>query len=64
MDLQADVKCPGCSRMLKIPVKTMRPGSKHHCQCGAEISLTGDDGSKVQKAMDDLERTMKNFGKR
>jgi len=49
---------------MKIKVEDIRPGGKKNCpSCRAEISFTGDDGRKAQKAMDDLEKTIKNIFK-
>lgn len=62
MDLEADVQCPGCNRKMKIKVKEMVPGRKKTCRyCSAEIHFTGDDGRKAQRAVDDLERTLKSL---
>ena len=64
MKLETEFKCPNCERNMKIKVEDIRPGGKKNCpSCRAEISFTGDDGRKAQKAMDDLEKTIKNIFK-
>ena len=65
MKLEADVSCPSCGRKFKQRVGEMRPGRSRRCpRCNADIRFTGDDGSKVQKAVDDLEKTIKNLNRR
>jgi len=64
MKLEADIECPGCKRKIKVKVVDMRPGRTKNCpRCRAEISFTGDDGRKAQKAIDDLEKSLKNMFK-
>jgi rRNA maturation endonuclease Nob1 len=64
MDLEFDTACPGCNRKFKIKAKEMAPGKKKTCpQCKSEITFAGDDMRKAQKALDDLEKTMKNLFK-
>lgn len=65
-DLEANVKCPNCGKPIRVKVREMVPGRSRACphQCGATIRFTGDDGRKVQKALDDLERTIQRFGRR
>jgi uncharacterized C2H2 Zn-finger protein len=43
----------------------MIPGASRSCPyCGTVFQFTGDDGRKVQKALDDLEKTIKNMSKK
>jgi hypothetical protein len=63
MDLDFDFDCPNCGHKMKIRVEEMYPGNSKTCLCGCEIRFTGDDARKVQRAIDDLERTLKRFGK-
>jgi len=61
--LRAEVPCPNCNRKFKIRVEDMRPGNSRSCpSCGVTINFRGDDGRKTQKALDDLEKTMKKLG--
>lgn len=64
MKLEADIKCPKCSRTLKIKVAEMHPGRKKKCLCGAVIEFSGDDGRKAQRALDDLEKSFKRLSSR
>jgi hypothetical protein len=64
MDLEHDFKCPNCGRTVKIKVREMYPGNSKRCVCGYEIQFSGDDGRKAQRALDDLERSLKRLGKR
>jgi uncharacterized C2H2 Zn-finger protein len=62
--LQVDLECPNCHREFKQKVDDMRPGESRRCpHCGTMIKFTGDDGRQVQRAIDDLERTLKNMSK-
>ncbi len=64
MKLEVDVECPSCKRKMKVKVQDMRPGKKKNCpSCRAEISFTGDDGRKAQKAIDDFEKSLKKMFK-
>ncbi len=62
--LQFDLQCPNCHRKFKQKVEDVRPGKSRRCpHCGTEIEFTGDDGRQVQKAVDDLNRTLKRKSK-
>lgn len=65
-DLETDLNCPGCKRAMRIKVKEMVPGTSKRCPfgCGATIKFSGDDGRKLQGALDDLERTFRRLGGR
>lgn len=64
MDLDSDIECPGCKKKIKVKIKEMVPGRKKVCpSCRSEIRFSGDDGRKTQKALDDLDKTMKNLFK-
>jgi hypothetical protein len=55
---------PNCHRSIQIKVKEMVPGHMKNCSfCGAQFNFTGDDGRKVQRALDDLNRTLKSLGR-
>lgn len=58
-DLIADFHCPQCNRKVKIKVKEMIPGTRRRLGCGCTIRFTGDDGRKMQRALDELERKLK-----
>jgi uncharacterized C2H2 Zn-finger protein len=58
--LQLDLQCPSCHRKFKQKVEDMRPSKSCHCPyCDTVIEFTGDDGRQIQKAVDDLKRTLK-----
>lgn len=62
--LQFNLECPNCHRKFKQKVEGMRPGKSRHCPyCGTVIEFTGDDGRRVQKAVDDLERTLRRMSR-
>lgn len=64
MKLEVDVTCPHCRMKFRQRVEEMRLGRSRQCpHCGIRIEFTGDDGQKAQRAMDDLQRTIRNFGK-
>lgn len=58
--LQFELECPNCHRKFKQKIEDMRPGRSRNCPyCGTVIEFTGDDGRKMQKAVDSLERSLK-----
>ena len=57
------ITCGSCSRKTKVPLKQATPNKKIKCSCGDEFILSGDDLRKMQKSFDDLNRTLKKFGK-
>lgn len=59
-DLSVNIQCPGCHRQAPIKVREMIPGGTRDCpNCGAKFRFAGDDGRKIQKALDDLEKEVK-----
>lgn len=57
--LEFDIECPNCHRTIRVRVEDMRPGKSTKCSsCGTILEFTGDDGRKIQKSLDDLERTI------
>jgi hypothetical protein len=63
-DLTADITCPNCHHKVKIKVKDMVPGQSKRLSCGCIIQFTGDDGRKMQRAVDDLERKLKKLNRK
>jgi uncharacterized paraquat-inducible protein A len=64
MDIETEIACPGCKRKIKIKLKEMIPNRKKNCpSCNTQITFTGDDGRKAQKALDDLQKELKNLFK-
>ncbi len=57
--LEFDIECPNCHITIRQRVEDMRPGKSKKCSsCGMILKFTGDDGRKIQKSLDDLERTV------
>jgi hypothetical protein len=64
MDLESDFTCPNCKRQFKIKVKEMVPGRSKSCPfCRTRLSFTGADGRKAQRAMDELQKTIKKLSR-
>ena len=64
MDLKLPIECPGCHKTTEFKLRDIAPNSSPPCpHCGATFSFTGDDMRKAQKAIDDLERTLKRLGR-
>ena len=64
MDIEIDLECPGCKKKFKEKIANMKPGGSTKCpHCKQEITFKGDDLTKVQKSIDDLERTIKDLNK-
>ena len=54
-NIDVDIPCPHCRTKFKLSLEDLRPGEGRPCpQCGSTITLGGADGSKVQKALDEL----------
>lgn len=63
MKLEVDISCPSCKRKFKQRLGDMRPGNTRKCPgCGKVLHFDGDDMSKTQRAVDDLERELKKIG--
>lgn len=62
MKLKADLKCPNCNKQFNMRVENLHPGNSYRCSnCHTTIQFTGDDGREVQKALDDLQKTIEGF---
>jgi len=57
------ITCGSCSRKTKSPLKQASPGKKIKCTCGNEFVLAGDDLRKMQKTLNDLNRSLNQLGK-
>lgn len=63
-NLEVKISCPNCEGIVRIKVKDMVPGRSKPCpHCQVSFKFTGDDGRKAQRALDNLERTLKKFGR-
>ena len=64
MDIELDIACPSCQKKFKEKAKNIRPGNSKVCpHCRKTIKYQGDDVSKIQKSLDDFERSVKNLNK-
>jgi hypothetical protein len=63
-DLTTTIRCPNCNRTLYVKVKEMVPGRTKSCICGFVIRFQGDDGRKVQRELDKLERQLKRMNRK
>lgn len=62
-DLKIPLECP-CGAHVEVNCRTDGPGTKLRCgSCGAEITLTGDDMRKAQRALDDLVKAFERLGR-
>jgi hypothetical protein len=64
-EIEIPIKCANCGEIAaKLRARDAAPGTIVDCKCGTKIKLTGDDSRKMQRALDDLHKTLKNFGRR
>ena len=69
MKVEIDIKCPACEHTIKVALGNMRPGNSRDCpRCRRRINFTGDDGSKVQRNLDqatkDVEQTVRDLNRK
>lgn len=63
-DKTIDVTCPNCKNVLTIPMEKVIPGELWQCpHCQAKIKFSGDNLTDLSRSIDNLKRTIKNFGK-
>jgi len=62
-DLNIDVRCPNCGRTMRVRMRDMVPGRSRRCICGCQIRFEGNDGRKVQRALEDVEREIKKLSR-
>lgn len=63
-NLEVDFNCPNCHYQMRIPIKNMVPGRSITCpSCQSPIEFTGDDGSKMQKELDNFEKSIKKLNR-
>ena len=63
LDIKIPVKCPSCGRTLELKAQSTAAGSTLKCSCGSTIRIAGDDQRGMQRAMDDLVRSIHKLGK-
>ena len=60
-----DLECPNCHRKFSIPIQDVHPGNSKHCPyCNILIEFSGDDGRKVQKGIDKLNKSIKKLNRK
>jgi hypothetical protein len=55
--------CPMCHRKIRKYLRDLPPGSIIKCDCGYEVTLSGDNLQALQKSVDELKRTLKSLGR-
>jgi hypothetical protein len=65
-DIETKLRCPKCKRPLALKLRELIPGTTKTCPhgCGATLEFTGDDGRKVQGALDNVSRALQRIGRR
>lgn len=54
-ELETTIRCPHCQRDFSLPLMALVPGSSRACpHCGTSIRFAGQDGGKVQQAIDQI----------
>jgi len=56
------ITCPQCKASMKKKLKQLSPNKKLSCQCGCEITISGDGFKSAQKSLDDLRKALSGFG--
>lgn len=66
MDIDLDLDCPECGSTVKVTSAQVAAQRTVRCRRGHAIKLQDDGGGfrKVQRSLDDLDRTLKDFGKK
>jgi transcription elongation factor Elf1 len=63
-NLEVDFNCPNCQHRIRVLIKDVVPGRTKKCpSCQSPIQFTGDDGRKVQRELDKLEKTIKKLNR-
>ena len=59
------INCPECDAKMKVSMEDIANERTETCVKGHRVTLKDHGGgfSKAQKALDDFEKTVKNFGK-
>lgn len=55
--------CRQCKRKLEKKFIELSPGKEIKCSCGFTFSISGDGLRSAQRGLDDLKRSLDNFGK-
>lgn len=53
--MEANIPCARCHKSFTVPLGELRPGNRRACpHCGASITFSGQDASKVQQAVEQM----------
>ena len=64
MEFDVNPECPSCNKEILMKVQELVPGTSIDCpHCNETIELTGDDGRKIKKELDNIEKSFKNLFK-
>lgn len=64
MDIDADIDCPECGVKVKATLSDWAAGVTKVCRNGHAIKLEGKGAKEAKKSLDDLDKAIKNFGKK
>lgn len=62
-DIDIPIDCPSCGRKIKKRLSQLGNGRSIHCSCGQRITVQGSGFSSFKRNLDQLDRTLKRFGK-
>lgn len=63
-DLATNINCPNCGRKVNVKVNEMIPGRMKRLSCGCTIQFSGDDGREIQRALNKIEKQIKQLNKK
>ena len=65
MKQKLEIKCPKCGRTMRPELDAVKMGRSVRCAGGHSVKLKDEGGgiAKADRAMSDLERALKRFGK-
>ena len=64
MNIEIEIPCPSCGKEFTEKIRNMKPGGSKKCpHCNKVIKYSDDDFVKIQKSLDDLERSLQRFKK-
>ena len=64
MDIDAAFDCPECGATVKATLSDWAASATKVCRNGHSIRLEGKGAKEAKKSLDELNKTLKNFGKR
>lgn len=65
MEIEFAITCPNCRKKFRQKLSGMKPGETANCpHCKEKVLFVGDDFSKIQKSLNDIERAVKSLDKK